>query len=104
MDKKWGCISHLQAPVYLCVPAHPSLRFPTVFKVKVRICEPRSSGVQQRAAVAAAAAVWGLVWASRGLQNAAGPGVRSMHGTLLEWCRQRRRGAKHRAEAWEAWI
>eukprot|EP00983_Pelagomonas_calceolata_P125477 1161214-Pelagomonas_calceolata.AAC.3 len=33
----------------------------------------------------AQACAWGLVWASRGLRNAAGPGVRSMHGTLLEW-------------------
>eukprot|EP00983_Pelagomonas_calceolata_P003875 125639-Pelagomonas_calceolata.AAC.1 len=32
---------------------------------------PCSSGMQQRAAAAAA---WGLVWASRGLRNAAGPG------------------------------
>eukprot|EP00983_Pelagomonas_calceolata_P119785 1160639-Pelagomonas_calceolata.AAC.1 len=58
---------------------------------------------QQRAAAAAAAA-WGLVWASRGLRNAAGPVAGGVHGTLEEWCRQRRRWAKRRAKAWEAWM
>eukprot|EP00983_Pelagomonas_calceolata_P028190 882927-Pelagomonas_calceolata.AAC.1 len=40
---------------------------------------------------AAAAAAWWTVWASRGLRNAAGPGVWSMRGTLVEWCRQRQK-------------
>eukprot|EP00983_Pelagomonas_calceolata_P025223 792483-Pelagomonas_calceolata.AAC.1 len=69
--------------------------------VRFRLSSPRSSSVQQRAAGAAA---WGLVWASRGLRNAAGPVAGGVHGTLVEWCSQRLRGAKHRAEAWEAWL
>eukprot|EP00983_Pelagomonas_calceolata_P006957 226391-Pelagomonas_calceolata.AAC.1 len=47
--------------------------------VRFRLSLPRSSGVQQQAAAAAA---WWVVGASRSLRNAAGPGVRSMHGTL----------------------
>eukprot|EP00983_Pelagomonas_calceolata_P016997 534130-Pelagomonas_calceolata.AAC.1 len=53
--------------------------------VGFRSLSPSSSGVQQRAAAAAAWA--GLV-------------ARSVRGMLVEWCRQRQRGARHRAEAW----